>query len=70
MIRPVAFRMNEQTVVNNYFQEDIDIKNAEINKMAQKEFDAFVDKLRMVGVNVIVESDDLRMDTPRLHFPE
>ena len=22
MIRPVAFRMNEQTKVNNYFQED------------------------------------------------
>ena len=23
MIRPVAFRMNEQTAVNNYFQEDL-----------------------------------------------
>jgi len=69
MIRPVAFRMNEQTAVNNYFQEDIDIKNAEINKKAQEEFDAFVDKLRAVGVNVIVESDDLRMDTPDSIFP-
>ena len=26
MIRPVAFRMNEQTKVNNYFQEDLDLK--------------------------------------------
>src|SRR5690554_4840258 len=69
MIRPVAFRMNEQTAVNNYFQEDIDIKNAEINKKAQEEFDAFVDKLRAVGVNVNVESDDLRMDTPDSIFP-
>lgn len=69
MIRPVAFRMNEQTAVNNYFQEDIDIKNVEINKKAQEEFDAFVEKLRAVGVNVIVESDDLRMDTPDSIFP-
>lgn len=69
MIRPVAFRMNEQTAVNNYFQEDLDIKNAEINKKAQEEFDAFVDKLRAVGINVIVENDDLRMDTPDSIFP-
>jgi len=46
MIRPVSFRMNEQTAVNNYFQEDIDLKNAEINSKAQEEFDAFVDNRR------------------------
>ncbi len=69
MIRPVAFRMNEQTAVNNFFQEDIALKNAEINTKAQKEFDAFVDKLRSVGINVIVENDDLRMDTPDSIFP-
>jgi len=61
--------MNEQTAVNNYFQEDLDIKNAEINAKAQEEFDAFVEKLRAVGVNVIVESDDLLMDTPDSIFP-
>lgn len=69
MIRPVAFRMNEQTAVNNFFQEDIALKNAEINTKAQAEFDAFVAKLRAVGVNVIVENDDLRMDTPDSIFP-
>ena len=69
MIRPVAFRMNEQTAVNNFFQEDIALKNAEINTKAQEEFDAFVQKLRAVGVNVIVENDDLRMDTPDSIFP-
>ncbi len=69
MIRPVAFRMNEQTAVNNFFQEDIDLKNAEINRKAQAEFDAFVDKLRNVGVNVLVENDDLKMDTPDSIFP-
>ena len=69
MIRPVAFRMNEQTAVNNYFQEDRDIKNAEINLKAQQEFDAFVEKLRAVGVQVIVENDNLEMDTPDSIFP-
>ncbi|WP_047545395.1 citrulline utilization hydrolase CtlX [Psychroserpens sp. Hel_I_66] len=69
MIRPVNFRMNEQTAVNNYFQEDINIKNAEINKKAQKEFDDFVDKLRSFGVNVIVENDDVSFDTPDSIFP-
>ncbi|MFC7358148.1 citrulline utilization hydrolase CtlX [Jejudonia soesokkakensis] len=69
MIRPVAFRMNEETAVNNFFQEDLDIKNAEINKKAQAEFDAFVEKLQGVGVHVIVEHDDLEMDTPDSIFP-
>ncbi|KAA3622758.1 MAG: amidinotransferase [Flavobacterium sp.] len=69
MIRPVAFRMNEETAVNNYFQEDIDLKNSEINKKAQLEFDTFVDKLRAAGVNVIVESDDKLADTPDSIFP-
>ena len=69
MIRPVAFRMNEQTAVNNFFQEDLALKNAEINTKAQEEFDAFVQKLRAVGVNVIVENDDLRLDTPDSIFP-
>ena len=69
MIRPVAFRMNEETAVNNYFQEDINLQNAAINKKAQQEFDAFVTKLRAVGVTVIVEHDDVFMDTPDSIFP-
>jgi len=69
MIRPVHFRMNEQTAVNNYFQEDLSIKNATINVKAQVEFDAFVKKLRAIGVCVIVEEDDKLMDTPDSIFP-
>ena len=69
MIRPVHFRMNEQTAVNNYFQEDLSIKNAEINTRAQKEFDAMVEKLRAVGVQVIVENDLETLDTPDSIFP-
>ncbi|MEP5253543.1 citrulline utilization hydrolase CtlX [Winogradskyella rapida] len=69
MIRPINFRMNEQTAVNNYFQEDLDLKNAEINAKAQEEFDAFVEKLRAVGIQVIVENDDVLNDTPDSIFP-
>ncbi|WMI67963.1 citrulline utilization hydrolase CtlX [Mangrovimonas sp. YM274] len=69
MIRPVNFRMNEQTAVNNYFQEDLDLVQAEINTKAQKEFDAFVEKLRAVGINVVVVNDDPSLDTPDSIFP-
>lgn len=69
MIRPVGFRKNEQTAVNNYFQEDLDIKNAEINTKAQAEFDAFVNVLRAKGVNVIVVDDTKSPDTPDSIFP-
>ncbi len=69
MIRPVAFRMNEQTAVNNYFQEELKLKNAEVNTKAQEEFDAFVEKLRAVGVTVIVEQDDILLDAPDSIFP-
>ena len=69
MIRPVAFRMNEQTAVNNYFQEGLQLTNEEINLKAQQEFDAFVEKLRFVGVRVIVVDDDKKLDTPDSIFP-
>jgi len=69
MIRPVNFRMNEQTAVNNYFQEDIDVKNSAINARAQEEFDAFVSVLRDRGVQVIVIEDTKDPDTPDSIFP-
>ncbi|WP_410548865.1 citrulline utilization hydrolase CtlX [Allomuricauda sp. M10] len=69
MVRPVNFRMNEQTAVNNYFQEDPHLKNTVINQRAQEEFDQFVKVLREHGVNVIVVEDTLERDTPDSIFP-
>ena len=70
MIRPVAFRMNEQTAVNNYYQKVLDnLLPATVNAKAQQEFDAFVEKLRSVGVHVIVVEDTLNPDTPDSIFP-
>ena len=69
MVRPAAFRMNEQTAINNYFQEELSMKNEEINTKAQQEFDAFVDKLRKNGIEVLVLQDDKALDTPDSIFP-
>ena len=70
MVRPVNFRMNEQTAVNNYYQVAIDgVLPETINTKAQKEFDAFVDKLKVIGVNVVVVNDRKEMDTPDSIFP-
>jgi hypothetical protein len=70
MIRPVAFRMNEQTAVNNYYQKVIDGLSPEtVNAKAQQEFDTFVSKLTAVGVDVIVIEDTLNPDTPDSIFP-
>ena len=70
MIRPVAFRMNEQTAVNNYYQKVLDGLSPEtVNAKAQQEFDVFVAKLRKVGVNVIVVDDTMEPNTPDSIFP-
>ena len=69
MIRPVAFRKNEQTAVNNYFQEDMSITDAQINEKAQQEFDDFVNKLTANGIKVIVMHDNKERDTPDSIFP-
>jgi len=70
MIRPVAFRMNEQTAVNNYYQKVLDgLLPATVNAKAQQEFDTFVEKLRAVGVDVTIVDDTLEPSTPDSIFP-
>jgi len=69
MVRPVAFRMNEQTAVNNYFMEELGLQNKTINSRAQEEFDNFVTALREKGVRVIVVDDKEETDTPDSVFP-
>ena len=70
MIRPVQFRMNEQTSVNNYYQKAPEnILSEVVNKMAVKEFDGMVRKLKKVGIQVIVVKDTKEFDTPDSIFP-
>ncbi|MBC8755845.1 amidinotransferase [Kordia sp. YSTF-M3] len=70
MIRPVAFRMNEQTAVNNYYQQELDgsLPNT-VQVKALQEFDAYVEKLRGIGIHVIVIEDTKEPDTPDSIFP-
>ncbi|WP_370477970.1 citrulline utilization hydrolase CtlX [Tamlana flava] len=70
MVRPENFRMNEQTAVNNYYQKVLDgILPETVNVRAQNEFDAYVEKLRGVEVDVIVVKDKVETDTPDAIFP-
>ena len=70
MIRPVSFRMNEQTAVNNYYQHSLKgISAEEIQLRALTEFDNFVSKLRSAGVEVVVIEDTLVPSTPDSIFP-
>ena len=70
MIRPINFRMNEQTAVNNYYQRVLDnIIPASVNLKAQQEFDDYVQKLQGIGVNVLVVKDTNEFDTPDSIFP-
>jgi len=70
MIRPVSFRMNEQTAVNNYYQKVLESITPEtVQFRALQEFDDFVEKLQAIGVNVIVIDDTKDTDTPDSIFP-
>jgi len=70
MIRPVSFRYNAETAVNNYYQKVLDgLSEKDANSKAQEEFDVFVEKLRKEGVNVFVFQDSTEPDTPDSIFP-
>ncbi|SHI35128.1 hypothetical protein SAMN05443429_101269 [Cruoricaptor ignavus] len=67
MIEPVAFGYNAQTAENNYFQNNAESADTQGN--ALKEFNAFVEKLRAKGINVITVKDTLQPHTPDSIFP-
>ena len=67
MIEPVAFGYNAQTAENNYFQINSENENTQLKALA--EFNAFVEKLRSHGINVIVVKDTLEPHTPDSIFP-
>jgi len=70
MIRPAGFRMNEQTAINNYYQQNTDgLSSAEIEEKAIEEFDAFVERLRSEGVDVHIVQDLEEPSTPDALFP-
>ena len=70
MVEPVAFRYNEQTAVNNYYQQILDnLTPEQTQEKALSEFTNFVNILREKGVDVIVIKDTVNPDTPDSIFP-
>jgi hypothetical protein len=68
MIRPVNFGFNEETAVSNAFQKKQSGK-ADVNVLAQQEFDGMVQTLCVNGVDVIVVDDTVEPHKPDAIFP-
>ena len=69
MIEPVAFGYNDQTAVNNYFQQKGSVTTDDIQLHALSEFKGMVDLLKSKGVNVLVVRDTPEPHTPDSIFP-
>jgi hypothetical protein len=67
MIRPVNFSYNTETAVNNAFQ--VKSEQDDVQNMALKEFDLFVNILRQNSVDVTVADDTAEPPTPDSIFP-
>jgi hypothetical protein len=68
MIEPIAFGFNDQTAVNNYFQQQF-TNQKNIQQLALSEFKGMVKKLLQNDVNVIVVKDTEKPHTPDSIFP-
>ncbi len=70
MVRPINFCRNEQTAINNFFQQDQEnISSEEIQLRAIDEFDLFVNKLILNQVHVEIFEDTPSGQTPDSIFP-
>ena len=70
MIQPVSFRYNEQTAINNYYQQAMEgLTPDKAQEKALEEFNTFVGVLRSNGVDVVVIPDTMDPDTPDSIFP-
>ena len=59
MVRPSNFGYNAETAVNNAFQNNkAGLTSAEVTQKAIEEFDAFVDLLKVHGVDVKIYQDE------------
>lgn len=69
MVRPICFGFNEETAVNNYYQQNDGAESNEIQKKALIEFDNMVIKLKNNGIDVRVLQDTKDPYTPDSIFP-
>ena len=69
MVRPCRFSPNPETAADNAFQARVDYAADALSAVARKEFDAAVQTLRAVGVNVHVFEDTAEPEKPDAVFP-
>lgn len=69
MVRPICFGFNEETAVNNYYQQNDGAASNDIQSKALIEFDNMVEKLKANGVDVRVLQDTKDPYTPDSIFP-
>lgn len=69
MIQPVSFGFNDQTAVNNYFQQKNFVADTDVQHLALAEFNSMVEELRANGINVLVIRDTFQPHTPDSIFP-
>ncbi len=70
MVKPSAFRFNEETAVNNHFQMADQSQTAtQIKNKAVHEFESMVSMLQKNGVKIIIVDHDNGTETPDAVFP-
>lgn len=71
MVRPYDFGFNEETGIDNEFQQKLLESEVEINKKANIEFQNMVDRLRAEGVTVLIleKPEQAYIKTPDAIFP-
>src|SRR5687767_13438060 len=69
MIRPAAFGFNEETAVNNFFQNNLSLTGEKLQQKALAEFENMVRILNEHEINVIVIDDTKLPVKPDALFP-
>jgi len=69
MIRPVRFGFNAETAVDNHFQHQCQLTDAEMQARALKEFNNYVAILESKGIEVVAIDDTPEPHTPDSIFP-
>lgn len=69
LVRPASFSYNTQTAASNTFQTKLEETPEKIQAKVLQEFDAFVAKLRSVGIAVQVFEDSTEPRKPDAVFP-
>ena len=69
MVRPVDFGFNEETALDNEFQQKLD-DSAKVTEQALVEFEGMVKRIKAAGIEVLVlEKADTDYVTPDAVFP-